>query len=114
MTRSAIAAAAFVFALYAAPAEARPARCEVRSAGEKAWAGPCDFRADRGGSFSIAPLGKSRFPGGTLSISVFVLDGRAEVSGLTRDGISSRWGEAHRSHKDPACWEGSDFRVCAR
>jgi hypothetical protein len=107
----ALLAALAVLAMPAAAA-ARPARCVVQSAGAPIWRGGCDFIPDRGGSFGIQPL-RGRFPGGISDISVFVTEpGVAEVRGLTRDGINSRWGEARRSRRDPACWVGEDFSVC--
>jgi hypothetical protein len=96
----------------ATAAEARPARCVVASAGAPVWRGPCDFVAERGGSFGIRPY-RGAFPGGITDISVTVLrPGLADVRGLTRQGINSRWGEARRSARDRACWIGSDFSVC--
>jgi hypothetical protein len=107
-----LAAAAFGLALAATPAAARTARCVVQSAGAPIWRGACDFIPDRGGSFGIHPL-RGRFPGGISDISVFLTaPGVAEVRGLTRDGINSRWGEARRSRREPACWVGEDFSVC--
>ena len=104
-------AALAAFALPAAAA-ARPARCVVQSAGAPIWRGPCDFVPDRNGSFGIQPA-RGRFPGGISDISVSIIEpGIAEVRGLTRDGINSRWGEARRSRRDPACWVGEDFSVC--
>lgn len=45
-----------------------------------------------------------------LSVSIVEISrGTAEVSGVTRDGINSRWGQARR---DGACWSGEDFRIC--
>ncbi len=44
----------------------------------------------------------------TVSI-VEISPGTAEVSGLTKDGINSRWGEARFDGK---CWNGDDFRIC--
>jgi hypothetical protein len=105
-------AAALGLAFVAAPAAARPARCVVQSAGERAWRGPCNFVPDRGGSFSVDPV-RGRFPGESSDISVSLISpGVAVVRGLTRDGINSRWGEARRSRRDPACWVGEDFSVC--
>jgi hypothetical protein len=107
-----LAAAAFGLFLAATPAAARPARCVVQSAGAPTWRGACNFIPDGGGSFYIDPA-RGRFPGGTSDISVSLISpGVAEVRGLTRDGINSRWGEAHRSRRDPACWVGEDFSVC--
>ena len=92
-------------------AEARPVRCVIT--GSVHYVGKCDFIRG-GGSFSLSPIGRASFPGGINPVSVAIdTPGVAEVRGLTRDGINSRWGEARRSKKDPACWEGSDFRICA-
>ena len=45
-----------------------------------------------------------------LTISIVEMSpGTAEVSGLTMDGINSRWGEARFDGK---CWNGDDFRIC--
>ena len=101
-------------ALFAATAaEARPARCVVTAAGSGTWRGPCDFQAERGGSFSISPY-RGRFPGGVSDISVSMIGpGVADVRGLTAGGINSRWGTARRSRRDGACWIGTDFSVCA-
>ncbi len=45
-----------------------------------------------------------------LTISVVEMSpGTAEVSGLTKGGINSRWGEARFDGK---CWNGDDFRIC--
>lgn len=100
-------------ALFAATAaEARPARCVVAGAGTPTYRGPCDFLAERGGSFSISPA-RGAFPGGISDISVsLIAPGVAEVRGLTRNGINSRWGEARRSRRDRACWIGADFSIC--
>ena len=107
-----LAAAAFGLFLAATPAAARPARCVVQSAGAPAWRGACNFMPDGGGSFYIDPA-RGRFPGGVSPISVSLISpGVAEVRGLTRDGVNSRWGEARRSRRDPACWVGEDFSVC--
>jgi hypothetical protein len=111
---AALAAAACASAASLAYVKSRPARCEVWSGDSATWRGACLFYPEGGGSFSIAAL-KGRFPNGASTISVTVLrGGAAEVRGLTRDGINSRWGGASRSRKDPACWEGNDFQVCAR
>ena len=107
-----LATAGFGLFLAAAPAAARPARCVIQSAGEPTWRGACNFIPDGGGSFAVDPA-HGRFPGGISDISVsLVSPGVAEVRGLTRDGINSRWGEARRSRRDPACWVGEDFGVC--
>jgi len=106
------AAAAFGLFVAATPAVARSARCVIQNAGAATWRGPCDFIPDGGGSFGIQPA-RGRFPGGISDISVSIISpGVAEVRGLTRDGINSRWGEARRSRRDRACWVGDDFSVC--
>jgi hypothetical protein len=110
------AAAMAAVLLVAGSAEARPraATCAVRSAGEHPWSGPCIFEGVTGGSFSIAPMRNRRFPGGITSVTVSIVrPGLAEVRGLTREGINSRWGSARRSRRDPACWDGPGFGVCA-
>ena len=92
-------------------AMARPVRCVIT--GSVAYKGKCDF-TNSGASFSIAPIGRDSFPGGINPVNVAIVSpGVAEVRGLTREGINSRWGEARRSKSDPACWQGSDFRICA-
>ena len=92
-------------------AHARPVRCVLT--GSIPYTGKCDF-THAGASFSLSPIGRASFPDGVNPVSVaIVAPGVAEVHGLTREGINSRWGEAHRSKRDPACWEGSDFRICA-
>ena len=99
-----------------APAKSKPptARCVVASAGERTYDGPCLFARESGGSFTARPARGRAFFAGISSISV-ALTGRgvAEVRGLTADGINSRWGEARRSRRDPACWLGSGFSICA-
>lgn len=98
----------------AKPAGERVVRCAVTGAGTPAYRGSCRFRAEAGGSFSLRPARGAAFPGGVTDVSVFVTaPGQAEVSGLTRAGVNSRWGEAKRSSRDGACWKGADFEVCA-
>lgn len=96
-------------------AQARDARCRIYQNGQLALDRICDFQPDgRNGSFAISSVrrGNALLPGITLvTVSVF-RPGVAEVRGLTRDGINSRWGEARRSSRDRACWVGSDFRIC--
>ncbi len=94
--------------LLAAGAQARDAGCRIEQAGRVVFDRTCDFAPDgRDGSFTLSPRG------GGQSVSV-IEPGLAEVRGLTRDGINSRWGAARRSQRDGACWQGEDFRICAR
>ncbi|HEY0014062.1 MAG TPA: hypothetical protein VGB79_14565 [Allosphingosinicella sp.] len=110
-------AAAASAAAFAVPADAeakpRRARCVVTSEGAT-YNGACTFTPEPGGSFSVAPIGRRFLVGRVSSVSVAIFrPGAAEVRGLTADGINSRWGEARRSPRDPSCWIGSGFSVCA-
>lgn len=100
----------------AALAADRVVSCTITTGSKTAYNGPCLFIPEAGGSFSLSNT-KRQGPLfddiGVLSVSI-ITKGRAEVRGLTSDGINSRWGEAKRSTKDAACWEGSDFSICAR
>jgi hypothetical protein len=111
-----LAAAAAVASLaFAAGASAKPktARCAISSAGNPAYRGPCTFLPEKGGSFDLGPIGRKLFFDDVSSLSVWITEpGVAEVRGLTTGGINSRWGEARRSRKDPACWQGEDFSIC--
>ncbi len=106
----AVALAAFPFAAHAKGA---PTRCVVTSNGEKPYSGPCSFAPVGGGSFIIQPVGRRVFSGEITDVNVSLTGpGAAEVRGLTTSGINSRWGSATRSRRDPACWDGEDFRIC--
>ncbi|HET8540172.1 MAG TPA: hypothetical protein VFL83_09910 [Anaeromyxobacter sp.] len=107
----------------AAPASnAATVVCTIRSPGEDGKTqvdldGPCRFLPEgKRGSFSLSALdGQQPLFEGILVLSVTVVaPGKAEVRGVTAEGINSRWGEARRSKADPACWTGSDFEICAR
>ncbi len=111
-----IAAAALGAIALSATADAQPrqARCVVTAEGGARYAGPCRFQSERGGSFTVSPARGRSFPDGVTSISVAMMgQGEADVRGLTRDGVNSRWGTATRSRRDRACWVGSGFSVCA-
>ena len=119
--RAIAAAAASLLALTAADAVAqgksRLVDCRVESEGKVQVSGKCRFTPDAGGSFTIehADPKRATFFGEITSITVSVIaPGVAEVRGLTRQGVNSRWGEARRSTQDRACWQGSDFKICAR
>ena len=96
-----------------AEANPREARCLLKAAGAPDYRGPCRFSPEEKGSFTIEPAGRRAFANGVTSISASMISpGLAEVRGLTREGINSRWGEARRSKRDRACWLGSDFSIC--
>ncbi len=103
--------------LLAVPAQARDAHCEITQEGKRVVNRTCDFAPDgRDGSHTLSARNKSgALFGEILMVSVSVISpGVADVRGLTRAGINSRWGVARRSPRDPACWVGEDFRICAR
>src|SRR5688572_9007528 len=113
LTAAAVAlTAAVAFSTAAAQAKPRPARCVIDAAGAPRWSGACRFEAERGGSFTITPP-RGAFQNNVTSISLAIIrPGIAEVRGLTRAGVNSRWGQARRSPRDRACWIGSDFSLC--
>lgn len=92
------------------------ARCEISTSGKVTFKGNCLFSAEQDGSFSLWNIQKDKeLIEGVSIISVSIIDkGVADVRGLTSDGINSRWGEAKRSQKDKACWQGSGFKICVR
>jgi hypothetical protein len=101
-------------ALLPAWAEGKDARCVIKQDGVVAYSGCCLFQLARAGSFTITRAERQSMLPRISVISVDLLSpGRAEVKGLTTDGIHSRWGAALRNKKDPACWTGSDFEICA-
>jgi len=96
------------------PPEPRVARCVVKSRASFEYRAPCRFTPEGKGSFTLSPLNRRFMQEEVSAISVWIVGpGRAEVRGLTSEGINSRWGEARRSRRDPACWIGSDFTICA-
>jgi len=114
-------AASLVCAALAAPClaqgKSRLVDCRVESEGKVQVSGKCRFTPDQGGSFTLEHADPKRtvFFGEVMSVTVSVVSpGVAEVRGLTRQGVNSRWGEARRSASDRACWQGSDFKICAR
>lgn len=95
-------------------AAGRPAQCKITSGGTGRYEGPCRFTPEGKGSFSVSAPKFRRLLGAT-DISVYPIGGgKAEVRGLTSDGINSRWGEATRSKTDRSCWISTDFKVCAK
>jgi len=105
---------ALTVALIPLTAEAKEARCVIKQNGSVAYSGACHFDLGEGGSFAIRRQGSTPILPNITDISVSIVSTDvAEVRGLTTDGINSRWGTAVRSKKDPACWTGSDFEICA-
>lgn len=98
-----------------ATAKDRIVKCKIDSGNQTIYEGKCAFIPDTKGSFGLSNPVKNQPLTDTISmVSVMIIEkGVAEVRGLTSDGINSRWGEAKRSAKDKACWEGVDFKVCA-
>lgn len=108
------------FALFAATvtegrAREKVARCRVESGGSVVVNGKCVFDADQDGSFHVRNVDESKplFDEILVVNVAIVAQDVAEVRGLTRAGINSRWGAARRSPRDRACWDGADFRICA-
>lgn len=116
MTRAACLGLALL-PMLTASAEARDAGCRIETGGRVVLDRTCNFEPDgRDGSFVLSPRGgQGALFAGVSMITVSVIEpGVAEVRGLTRDGINARWGTARRSPRDGACWQGDDFRICAR
>ena len=90
-------------------------RCRIESGGQVAFSGRCRFFGEADGSFSLEKANRYEpLFGDILDVSVSIVSPDvAEVSGLTSRANASRWGEARRSVKDRACWDGEDFQVCA-
>lgn len=99
-----------------AGAAEKTANCTISSGSKTVFNGKCIFTPEEGGSFYLSsPKQDGYLFDEIITVSVFVTEkGLAEVRGLTKNGNNSRWGEARRSRKDKSCWEGSDFRICAK
>lgn len=111
----ALASLALVAAAAEAQAGERAVRCRVVSSNSLVVDGKCLFDADADGSFHLGNVDESKplFDEVLLVNVALVAPGVAQVRGLTRAGINSLWGEAHRSARDRACWDGADFQICA-
>ena len=111
-----VSAILMVFASTSAYAGDKVAKCEIYSQNHLEFKGGCKFLSETGGSFSLQSLKKDKpLYDDVIVLSVYVeRGGLADVRGLTPAGINSRWGEAHRSSRDRACWVGEDFEICAR
>ncbi|QDX25392.1 hypothetical protein FPZ54_04705 [Sphingomonas suaedae] len=79
------------------------------------YEGPCLFRSEKGGHFTVSREGDQPFWTGedpVTTVSVGVSGENAQVTGMTKDGMA-RWGYATRLDSDRACWSGDAFTVCA-
>ncbi len=112
---AAVAGAACSITLASVTAEARDARCRIYEGNRLSIDKICDFQPEgRNGSFSITGRGgRGEIMPGISFITISVIaPGIAEVRGLTRGGINSRWGEFRRSRRDRACWTDARTRIC--
>lgn len=92
----------------------RQVRCHISNNQGLKVDRPCTFKPAGNGSFSLSLESGGEITPGVVMINLYVTsEGKAEVRGLTTQGINSRWGEVTRSMQDPACWNGSDFQLCA-
>ena len=108
---------AITLAMIASTALAAPAgkvaRCVLKTSDPSNYSGPCRFMPGPKGSFVLGPAKGKVILDVFSSISVDIVGpDKAEVRGLGSNGVNSRWGEAKRSRRDPACWEGDDFSIC--
>ena len=92
----------------------KDAKCIIKQGGAIAYSGSCTFMPRRDGSFTIRNNKNTTIVPNVTNISVDITSsGIAEVRGLTIYGNNSRWGTATRSKKDPDCWNGQEFEICA-
>lgn len=121
MKLSAILATVLILLPAVAVAKEKVVDCAITSlpSNDIQFKGKCKFVPEAGGSFTLMDAkGKDKFYD-TIGMVSVTLTGKdtAEVGGFVLDegggGHNSRWGEAKRSKKDGACWDGADFRVCA-
>lgn len=95
--------------------EFQDASCSVTSSGKTIDVQDCQamYASETGSEteeISIQRKSKKTITDSVSMISVFEFEkGKAMVTGLTTDGINSRWGVAEKKN---GCWEGSDFKVC--
>lgn len=99
-----------------ATVQAKTARCVISNHGKPPFLNTkCDFSASKDGSFSLSNLNPNKaLFGDVLMVNVAIIDKNfAQVRGLTREGINSRWGEYYRSQEDKACWIDDSSKICA-
>lgn len=95
--------------------QAKVAKCYIENDGVPVLNTKCEFKAEKGGSFSLSNLNRNKPLFDTIiMVNVSIVDKNvAEVRGLTTVGINSRWGEYHRSQADKACWVDGLNKICA-
>lgn len=88
---------------------------EITSSGQTVTVQDCLYREsleDGKKEIFIAKENDKPLLGDIVAVSLTELEkGIFFVSGLTSDGVSSRWGKARQ---DGACFAGSDFRICRK
>ncbi|MGE9986600.1 hypothetical protein [Desulfovibrio sp. SGI.169] len=93
--------------------DAQPGKCEITSGGKIYKPSDCMIRKETDDGlhwYNIERKNGKPLLEEILSVSIVEMDkDTAEVSGVTQDGINSRWGKAKR---DGTCWSGEDFRIC--
>lgn len=96
-----------------AGAETQPVTCVITSAGITHTPSGCRITKEteeRPRWYVIEKMDGSPLLEEILSVSVIETSPEtAEVSGMTKNGVNSRWGRARR---DGNCWSGEDFRIC--
>jgi hypothetical protein len=97
----------------AAQGAGRPARCDIWYRNAIQYDGPCRFRPEGGGSFSLS------FPRGEHDLAlrnvarIRVRLVRPGVARVSADDAAAAWGRARRSRRDRACWSAPYWHVCA-
>lgn len=113
-SRLVLAAATVASVMIAVPALAKPARCVISSASGPAYRGPCIFTPEGGGGFTLTAPRQGYLGSHLIAVTVQVTaPGEAFVRGMEKGYPNSAWGGAKRSRRDPACWIGADFSICA-
>lgn len=110
---------AFVAVLYVPlllpqAAHAKPARCEITLLNVARYAGPCEFVAKSGGSFSVQLPAKAEDALNISTVYVTIVSpGIGESAFLIGLGGSLyEWGPVRRDPKKPACWVGEWGQIC--
>jgi hypothetical protein len=91
----------------------KTAECEIMMGNQIVFNDKCVFISTQDGSFSLSNLKKDDPLFDNILVVTVNIERKsvADIHGLTKDGVNSRWGEAERSNEDKSCWVGSDFKV---